>query len=715
MIDSRPASNYKYIWSHLKSVENGERMRYSRGTIPYVLYLLLASIAASIFFGTLVFLNSLGITIHYYRASVLETTFLSRQLDLYALWFSTLVVFFAITGLTMTYSQGEPIACLPISVLGVGMVLLTCGLVALAAFLILVGQVLALMTKIIYQAGSHIFFSKKRIRALLVVYLLSLVLLIELPALIYWVAATFWPGNMLGRGVALLETNLAYATSSISPWLYAAFLFGWLWAPAVVFLRKKVLSKNRGRVVKSDTSTTASIGVDAGKPWSKVLPVLFLLGLSVFVGYYPYWHEPEWLVGTDVYWIYKNPLDRMAAMSGPTGFEQALNEHQSMFLILLLGLMRITGFSSHQVLRYTPMILTVMTSIATFWLVNKLRLGRDVSLLSSIASIMWVPTTIGIFTSLLANWFAVVFWIIFLAVLMKKDSKFHIVGAAALGSLFSLAILFIHPWSWGPFAATTSLYLLAQLIGRRLSNRKLTLCAAFDLAGLAVGYMSLLMLKTSPRAFITDALSYYIAPLQDPRSILAFPDAINYFATLWSPFLNPVLVVVAIAGILAIVDRDDGLRHLMWSWLCVTSIASILATSLGYWGGGFLWRVFFVAPVAVLTALGASQMCRTLEQKIGGDNRVRGASAQWLWTVLVLISTLGASVTSVMMSGVFPELGLFLSLVLNLLLVTLLFHWAYEGVGISYILGVTIAVLIANSGLRSLMPLLVDPHNISLG
>jgi len=544
----------------------------------------------------------------------------------------------------------------------------------------------------------------------MVVYLLSLVLLIELPALIYWVAAAFWPGNMLGRGAALLETNLVYAASSLSPWLYGAFLFGWLWAPAVVFLRKRTVNKNQEEVVKSDIS--ASIRVETGKTWPKVLPFLFLLGLSIFVGYYPYWHNPEWLVGTDVYWIYKDPLDGMMDMSGLAGFEQALKEHQSVFLVLLLGLIRMTGFSSYQVLRYTPMVLTVMTCVATFWLVNKLRLGRDASLLSGIASIMWIPTTIGIFTSILSNWFALVLWIIFLAVLVKKDSNIDVVVAAISGSLFSLAILFIHPWSWGPFAAVTSLYLLAQLIGRKLSSRKLTLCVTFDLVGLVAGYVSLLMLKTSPRAFITDALSYYIMFLQDPRSILAFPNAINYFTTLWSPFLNPVLVMVAIVGILVILSRDDGLKRLTWSWLCVISVASIVATSFGYWGGGFLWRVFFVAPVAILTAVGASQICRTLELTVGGDSRVRRFSAQWYWTTGVIFSTLGASVTPVMISVSSPEMGLFLSLVLNLLLVTLLFHSAHGDVRASHILGVTIAVLVANSGLRAVMPLLVDPHNI---
>ena len=691
-------------------MSNGIMEEKKRFLLP-VLYLLLASMATSIFFGVLVFLNNLGITFHYYRVSLLETAFLSRQLDQYGLLLFTLVAFFATVFLTMTFGLEEPIEYLPISVLGVGMILLASGLLALAAIMILVGQILVLRTKTIYQAGSHSCLSRKRVHALLVVYLLSLALLIEFPALIYWVTAAFKPSNTLGREAALLETNLMYAASLLSPWLYGAFLFGWLWAPATLFLRKKIVSKNSGSVAKSDTSTNTSLRIDAGKLSSKVLPILFLLGLSIFVGYYPYWHEPEWLVGTDVYWRYKGPLDEIAGMSVRAGFEQALKEHQSGFLILLLGLMRVTGLSSYQVVRYTPMVLTAMTAIATFYLARTLGLGSGASLLSGVASVMWMPTTIGIFTSILANWFAVVLWIVFVTILMKKDLKINIVGAAMLGSLFSLGILFVHPWSWGVFAAVTGLYLLIQLVGRRFFKRQLTLCVAFDSVGLVAGYVTL-MLQTSQGLRITDALYHYTAVLRDPTSILTFPEAIEYFSTLWSPFLNPILVLMTIAGILVTMSNDNGSRRLTLSWLCVASAASVLATSLGSWGGGYLWRVFFVAPAATLTALGALQICRTLELKLGGESRARTFPGQRYWTMGVIVSTLAMSITSVMMSVGFPELGLFLSLVLNLLLMTLLFHSAHGDVPASHILGVTLAVLMANSGLRAVMPLLVDPHNI---
>jgi len=681
-----------------------------------MLYLMLASIATSIFFGILVFLNSLGITYYYYRASVLETTLLSRRLDLYVLWFSTLVVLLVLTGLTVTYGRRELVEWLPICVLTAGMALLTCGSVTLSTVLILIGGALVLTTEMIYRASSHYFISKKRTQARIVVYLLSLVLLIEFPALIYWVVAGFKPGNGLGRGAMLLETNLTYALSSRSSWLYVVFLFGWLWAPAVLFVRRRIAGERAVPVVESCTAIVARAG--SRRFWSLALSILFLAGLSIFVGYYPYWHEPKWLVGTDVYMIYKGPLDGMGGIHSLAGFEQALKEHE-LFLILLLGLMKITGLSSQAVLRYTPMVLTMITSIAAFWLASTLGLNTEGALLSSIASIMWVPTTMGIFTSLLANWFALILWMIFLTILVKNSPKVHVIGAVILGSLFSVAIFLIHPWSWGPFAVVTCIWLLTQLLGRKSSNRQLAFCVAFEFSGLVAGCASLLMVQTSEGARMTSTLAHYSGALLDAPAMLTFLSAIKHFATSWSPFLSPVLIVLAIVGILTIISRGDVLSRLMFAWLSATSIGSILATPLGHWMygeyGGYIWRVFFIAPVAILCAFGSSRLCRNLERKLGEHNRLRLVPTQWFWTVTVIISPLTTSVPSVMMSLALPELGQLMALVLNLLLVTLLLHLAHEKVRTSHIMGVTMAVLIANSGLRSLAPLLVDPHNASMG
>mgnify|MGYP007042367954 CR=1 FL=1 len=660
------------------------------------------------------FLNSLGITIYYYRPSLLEATFLSRQLDLYGLWLSTLVVLLVLTGLTVTYGRTGIVEWVPICALATGIVLLPLGCMSLATVLILAGQILALNTKAIHQAGSRCSFSRKRVQALMVAYLLSLVLLIEVPALIYWIAAAFWPGNVLGRQAAVLETNLTYAASSMSPCLYVALLFSWLWAPAVMLLRKMIAGGNPRSAVNPDTPRTASLGVDAKKLWSTLPPILILSSLSVFVGYYAYWHGPEWLVGSDVYWRYKGPLDRMAGMSDLAGFGQALREHQSGFLVLLFGLMKMMGFSSYVLLRYTPMVLTVMTALAAYGLASTLEMGKGGSLLSGLTSMMWVPTTIGIFTSILANWFALVLWTIFLTTLMKKDSKIHLVRATILGSLLSMAVFFIHPWSWGPFAAVTSLYLLTRLLGRRFPRLELTLCTTFGLVGLVAGCASLLMLQTSQGLRVTDALGYYVRVLIHPEIALSFADAIRHHVITWSPFLSPALMVMAIVGVLATVQHGGVLSRLMLSWLCATSVASILAIPIGEYGEN-LWRILFIAPTSPLTAIGASHICRILKQNLDEDMSMRLPSTKWCWAAGIVIYVQGMSILPVIIFAVLPELGQFLGLVLNLLLVSLLFHSRYKGTGSFHVLAVTIAMLTATSGLRSLAPLLVDPHIISLG
>jgi len=474
-------------------------------------------------------------------------------------------------------------------------------------------------------------------------------------------------------------------------------------------LRKWLASKHTRSAVIPDTSRTSILDEGASILFSIWLPVLLLLGLSILVGYYPYWHQPEWLVGTDVYWRYKEPLDRMANMSGLAGFGQALEERHPAFLIILFGLMKLTGASSHEVLQYTPLALTVMTAIATFWLARTLGFGNAGSTLAGLVSIMWVPTTIGIFTSILANWFALILWIIFLAILMDGASKIKIIGATLLTALLSIAILFIHPWSWGPLAVVTALYLLTRFLGRRFSRHELVLCVTFDLAGLATGYLSLLMLQASQGWRITEALNLYTRALFNPKLALAFADAAGRFTTTWSPFLDPALVLLGILGIFAAVNHGSTLGRLMLSWLCVTSIASVLATPLG--AGAELWRVFFICPTALLTAIGAYHISRAIERKLREGAFLRITWRQLYWALGVIVSALASSI---IVSAVFLELAPLVGLFLNLLLVTLFFHVAYRGVGISLLLGVAIVVLIANSGLATIAPLIADPHNISL-
>ena len=111
--------------------------------LQHGLYFLLACIATSIFFSVLALLNSLDISAYYYHAIVVETEFLSPQLDLYLLASSTFAVLVGLTVLTLG-QETRRLERLPILLLIAGLVLLTVGSTALAAILILVGQMTTL-------------------------------------------------------------------------------------------------------------------------------------------------------------------------------------------------------------------------------------------------------------------------------------------------------------------------------------------------------------------------------------------------------------------------------------------------------------------------------------------------------------------------------------------------------------------------------------------
>jgi len=43
--------------------------------------------------------------------------------------------------------------------------------------------------------------------------------------------------------------------------------------------------------------------------------LLVLILICVVIGFYPYFHDPSWLVGTDAYWRYKDPLDHTPCLA----------------------------------------------------------------------------------------------------------------------------------------------------------------------------------------------------------------------------------------------------------------------------------------------------------------------------------------------------------------------------------------------------------------
>ena len=62
-----------------------------------------------------------------------------------------------------------------------------------------------------------------------------------------------------------------------------------------------------------------------------LVPVLAIASICVLVGFYPYFHDPPWLVGTDAYWRYSDPLDRIVSTGDSNALSAAANERHGLY------------------------------------------------------------------------------------------------------------------------------------------------------------------------------------------------------------------------------------------------------------------------------------------------------------------------------------------------------------------------------------------------
>jgi hypothetical protein len=91
-----------------------------------------------------------------------------------------------------------------------------------------------------------------------------------------------------------LELNLAYANSWLFPPLFTAAWLSPIWV-YIAYLAFSRLRATRPPPPKTLASRQLTLGLD------DLILTLAIVLTCVFVGFYPYFHDPPWLVGTDAY------------------------------------------------------------------------------------------------------------------------------------------------------------------------------------------------------------------------------------------------------------------------------------------------------------------------------------------------------------------------------------------------------------------------------
>jgi hypothetical protein len=523
--------------------------------------------------------------------------------------------------------------------------------------------------------------------------LLGIGAIVEIWSLSHWLYSGFVPLAGYGKTWPDLEMNLTYAWS----WLFPAiFLATWL-SPIWAFIALKVYRRaNSKKTMVSGTSENPRVqpiklGLD------DFILVMVLILICVVIGFYPYFHDPSWLVGTDAYWRYKDPLDRVAG--SPNVLAAASNERHGLYLLILYGIMSVTGLSPFDMVKVSPMMLAALLSALTYVAVTRFRGSRTEGFFAGFLSATTFPTTLGIFASIHANWFTLSVGLVALSTLISlgQTSK-RALWKALLATLCGMVLLILHPWTWGIVALSA---LAAGLIFLAKKNwgmfgASLTVL----LSGLVSGALVFAAGSDTERARLIETVRHFTAPLTAP-SLIEHPFGVIYDALrVWSPLLNPLLMVLAIAGVVLLVrERASNYKVFMLSWMVVAGIGTFFAVTLET----EIWRIWYLQPLWLLGATGIKGLLQM-------GNSIWSVQASYL---VAARSALIISIAGIAVFLLDPVVGsvIFYVAALSVVVIHLRGQRANARTILASAFVLFILVFFLNHALRSLYPLILDPHN----
>jgi len=696
-------------------------------------HILAYALAVHFFFGSISVLNEFGLSFFYYYPRMIRIIVFDTRIDL-LVWVASALCVSALMITALPKGNEKRVVQVGLAILSASLGLALLATTAgdfpsrLGVYLLFLATTAGFALLISFR--DQIFEQPSRSLIILtLVYLLALFATIEISSAVHNSLQAFDVNTPTGIQDAGIELQLSYASYGLIPWLYVAFLFSWAWVPLVQrFLPRtaKLFERNPAPV---PSESTPSVSPLTSRIFDALDPKLLLaLALSVFIGYYPYFQNPPWIVGTDAYWRYYDPLVRISGDGLFGAFSKALSEWHPVPLMILYATHLALQMSFLDVVRMAQLLLVIVLALLMWWFLahwGNVNFGLTVVLLS----VLSITTTIGFYTSILANWMALVVWVLFYAYLVSRSAgKLGVVDFLVLLFLSTL-ILFIHPWTWGVFAASV---LIAAILGIVQEKRR-GLRAAGSLVGVIIAdvvlaFATIIYLAASQGRSVMDALRYYtfaeqpryslFYPINHPSSIFWFWNALTWLTRIWSPFFSPLYLAVSIIGVFSLKSSTirPWCKRLIFAWLFVSAIGSLLVAPVGFnvadpsGSETQLWRLLYLTPFSVLAPLGIAWLSRLPERAVGDSEEPshenENGRSSGFWVGLLVLVGLGLA-----WAGLWQRLLLvlfFLPLITGVFLV----RTRVPERRFLSVLILTVFVLVAlNNTTRALSQLLIDPHN----
>jgi len=563
-----------------------------------------ASMALAIFFSWITLINGLRVPFYLYYQRTIFMIYVSRLLDP-VVWLVSSAV--ALVLLAAGARERSVSIWFSVALLWSGIVT---GALAVIGVVQQVATIAALATLTGCALGGIAALRSANARMhrhfipVLVLMVSILLVPVELGSLSYYVLSAFHPGIDVGRSWEMLEMQLWYTAAPLIPFLYAGFLFSWIWAP----LLAKIPWKSRTLAGSNRAGRTTSIV--EGRIWTAILACFALL--AAFLGYYPYFHDPVYLlVGTDIYW--RNALPAERVLSSTSWLEAAAKERHPLVVLGIAVASRLTGLEVELLLRFAYVALILGFGLTIFALVFIAFRSIALASLSALVSVVSVSTTTGMYTGVVANWIALIVWtisLISLAIVGSHSLRRQLVSFLGL-AIGSLVVLFTHPWTWIAMMVGLIAYCAIVIVVRPMGCLReigpVLLVIFLNAAGLALSMVALL--KTQGWR-VASAFSLVQESLGSKYFGLGSWEILVFFSQIWSQFLNPVLLGLSILGLIVLARRRDRLCWIFLAWIVAACATNVLAAPMGYnpldatRGETQIFRAMFLTPFQIPAALG---------------------------------------------------------------------------------------------------------------
>jgi uncharacterized protein (DUF2062 family) len=451
----------------------------------------------------------------------------------------------------------------------------------------------------------------------LALYVLSALTFMNIPPLMYWILYALDP-NLLEHylrqyiWISELDASIFHVYAPTYPILILATLYAWL--PPVI-----------GRAFKScirlNIRCYRALGkVDDHKPSDNTFIERFsltsILLLSIILPLIPYLPStnPDFKpVSVDIRY-YSMWLDQMLTSDCWSAVEYVFygmengvwNGNRPLYLLLLYGLVSL-GIPREVVLNFEAVFISPFFTLAVYFTAKRLSGSRLYALLASLAAVLGFNMAVGMMAGFFAAWFALIPFYICIALTPSLTGGNLKCLAIVLAS--SIAMLYIHPWTWSLLMAILTLQLaLLTLQSFRKWDFKLDRHLLTVLLGNAIAdivktltYPSYGGLASST-AILGYSRAFGLEPLLDlPRNLHRL--TVSYVDGL---FFNPLHMALALIGILSLSKKGDSLSRLFVIWLAVVSLIFPFSSI------GLQSHLLFATPFPILIAEGLWVLSRLL-------------------------------------------------------------------------------------------------------